>query len=84
MLQDKDRIFTNLYGDFGRDIVSAKSRGDWKDTAALIAKGKDWIINEVKVSELRGRGGAGLIRSRRVPARSAGWHPGVLRDWRHH
>ena len=60
MLQDKDRIFTNLYGDFGRDIVSAKSRGDWKDTAALIAKGKDWIINEVKVSELRGRGGAGF------------------------
>ena len=60
MLQDKDRIFTNLYGDFGRDIVSAKSRGDWKDTAAIIAKGKDWIINEVKVSELRGRGGAGF------------------------
>ena len=60
MLQDKDRIFTNLYGDFGRDIVSAKSRGDWKDTTALIAKGKDWIINEVKVSELRGRGGAGF------------------------
>jgi NADH-quinone oxidoreductase subunit F len=60
MLQDKDRIFTNLYGDFGRDIVSAKSRGDWKDTAALIAKGKDCIINEVKLSELRGRGGAGF------------------------
>ncbi len=60
MLQDKDRIFTNLYGDFGRDIVSAKSRGDWKDTATIIAKGKDWIINEVKVSELRGRGGAGF------------------------
>ncbi len=60
MLQDKDRIFTNLYGDFGRDIVSAKSRGDWKDTAAIIAKGSDWIINEVKVSELRGRGGAGF------------------------
>ena len=60
MLQDKDRIFTNLYGDFGRDIVSAKSRGDWKDTATIIAKGKDWIVNEVKVSELRGRGGAGF------------------------
>jgi len=60
MLQDKDRIFTNLYGDFGRDIISAKSRGDWKDTAAIIAKGKDWIINEVKVSQLRGRGGAGF------------------------
>jgi NADH-quinone oxidoreductase subunit F len=60
MLQDKDRIFVNLYGDFGRDIKSAKSRGDWKDTKEIIAKGKDWIINEVKLSELRGRGGAGF------------------------
>ena len=32
MLQDKDRIFINLYGDSGRDIKSAKARGDWKDT----------------------------------------------------
>ena len=60
MLQDKDRIFTNLYGDFGRDVKSAKVRGDWKDTKEIIAKGKDWIINEVKLSELRGRGGAGF------------------------
>ena len=60
MLQDKDRIFTNLYGDFGRDIKSAKARGDWKDTKEIISKGKDWIVNEVKLSELRGRGGAGF------------------------
>ena len=60
MLQDKDRIFTNLQGDFGWDVKSAKSRGDWKDTKDIIAKGKDWIINEVKLSELRGRGGAGF------------------------
>ena len=60
MLQDKDRIFTNLYGDFSRDVKSAKTRGDWKDTKEIIAKGKDWIINEVKLSELRGRGGAGF------------------------
>ena len=37
MLQDKDRIFTNLYGDSGRDIKSAKARGDWKDTKEIIA-----------------------------------------------
>jgi NADH-quinone oxidoreductase subunit F len=49
-----------LYGDFGRDVKSAKVRGDWKDTKEIIAKGKDWIINEVKLSELRGRGGAGF------------------------
>jgi NADH-quinone oxidoreductase subunit F len=60
MLLDKDRIFTNLYGDFSRDVQSAKIRGDWKDTKEIIAKGKDWIINEVKLSELRGRGGAGF------------------------
>jgi hypothetical protein len=40
MLQDKDRIFTNLYGDSGRDIKSAKARGDWKDTKEIIAKEK--------------------------------------------
>ena len=59
MLADKDRIFTNLYGFQGADLKSAQSRGDWDNTAALIAKGRDAIIEEVKLSELRGRGGAG-------------------------
>lgn len=59
MLADKDRIFTNLYGFHGADLKSAQSRGDWDNTAALIAKGRDAIIEEVKLSELRGRGGAG-------------------------
>ncbi|WP_207458533.1 NADH-quinone oxidoreductase subunit NuoF [Azospirillum sp. SYSU D00513] len=60
MLRDEDRIFTNLYGyqDFG--LEAAKKRGDWDNTAALIAKGRDWIINETKESGLRGRGGAGF------------------------
>ena len=26
----------------------------------LISKGREWIINEIKTSELRGRGGAGF------------------------
>ena len=26
----------------------------------LISKGREWIINEIKTSELRGRGGAAL------------------------
>jgi NADH-quinone oxidoreductase subunit F len=60
MLEDKDRIFTNLYGWQGPDLKSAKSRGDWSNTKELIAKGRDWIVNEVKASELRGRGGAGF------------------------
>ena len=60
MLSDEDRIFKNLYNDFGWDVESAVARGDWSQTKELISKGKDWIVNEVKESELRGRGGAGF------------------------
>ena len=60
MLKDEDRIFKNLYNDRGSDVESSKKRGDWINTKDLIEKGRDWIINEVKASELRGRGGAGF------------------------
>ncbi len=60
MLEDKDRIFTNLYGFHSADLPSARKRGDWDNTAAILAKGRDWIIEEIKNSELRGRGGAGF------------------------
>ncbi|MFZ2870694.1 NADH-quinone oxidoreductase subunit NuoF [Zavarzinia sp.] len=60
MLQDKDRIFTNLYGFEDWSLPAAQMRGDWDGTAAIIAKGPDWIINEMKASGLRGRGGAGF------------------------
>ena len=60
MLKDQDRIFKNLYNDLGEDISSAQKRGDWSNTKELCSKGRDWIINEVKISELRGRGGAGF------------------------
>ena len=60
MLKDQDRIFKNLYNDLGEDILSAQKRGDWFNTKELCSKGRDWIINEVKISELRGRGGAGF------------------------
>ena len=60
MLKDQDRIFKNLYNDMGVDVKSAQTRGDWVNTSELIAKGRDWIINEVKDSQLRGRGGAGF------------------------
>jgi NADH-quinone oxidoreductase subunit F len=60
MLEDKDRIFKNLYGlhDWGLD--GARARGAWDNTKAILDKGRDWIINEVKASGLRGRGGAGF------------------------
>jgi NADH-quinone oxidoreductase subunit F len=60
MLDDKDRIFTNLYGWQGADLKAAQARGCWSGTKDLLAKGRDWIIDEVKKSELRGRGGAGF------------------------
>ncbi|HEY4548384.1 MAG TPA: NADH-quinone oxidoreductase subunit NuoF [Pedomonas sp.] len=60
MLQDKDRIFTNLYGYEGWDIDSAMKRGDWDNTKAILERGQDAIIQEIKDSALRGRGGAGF------------------------
>jgi NADH-quinone oxidoreductase subunit F len=59
-LQDKDRIFTNLYGVQHWGLQAAQKRGNWDGTAGIIAKGRDWIIEEVKQSGLRGRGGAGF------------------------
>jgi len=60
MLKDEDRIFKNLYNDLGEDVSSAQKRGDWSNTKELCSKGRAWIINEIKASELRGRGGAGF------------------------
>lgn len=60
MLADADRIFTNLYGWESFSLKQAQARGDWDKTAAIIAKGRDWIIDEMKKSGLRGRGGAGF------------------------
>jgi len=60
MLQDKDRIFTNLYGQGDWRLAGARERGIWIDTKDLIALGRDKLIEEVKESDLRGRGGAGF------------------------
>jgi len=60
MLKDQDRIFTNLYGEHDWGLKGAMARGDWDGTKDLLAKGKDWIIDEMKTSGLRGRGGAGF------------------------
>ncbi len=60
MLSDKDRIFTNLYGQQDWRLDAARKRGDWDGTKAFIQKGREWIIEEVKSSGLRGRGGAGF------------------------
>jgi NADH-quinone oxidoreductase subunit F len=60
MLADQDRIFTNLYGEGDWHLAGARSRGAWDGTKELIHKGRDWIVEEIKKSGLRGRGGAGF------------------------
>jgi len=60
MLEDKNRIFTNLYGLHDWGLEGARARGAWDGTKVILEKGRDWIINEVKASGLRGRGGAGF------------------------
>src|ERR1700749_143308 len=60
MLEDKDRIFTNLYGFQPWNLDAAMKRGDWDNTKALLAMAQDDIIQVMKDSGLRGRGGAGF------------------------
>src|SRR5689334_22194587 len=60
MLDDKDRIFKNLYGRHDWGLEGARARGAWDGTKGLIEKGRDWLVNEVKASGQRGRGGAGF------------------------
>ena len=60
MLADSDRIFTNLYGLHDWRLAGARRRGAWDGTRKIVEMGRDGIINEVKASGLRGRGGAGF------------------------
>ena len=61
MLSDQDRIFTNLYGIHdplpeaarARAATGTARRRSWR-------AGRDAIIDEMKASGLRGRGGAGF------------------------
>ena len=60
MLRDTDRVFTNLYGVHDSGLDGARRRGDWDGTKEILAKGRDGIVDEMKASGLRGRGGAGF------------------------
>jgi NADH dehydrogenase (ubiquinone) flavoprotein 1 len=59
-MSDEDRIFTNLYGRHDWRLKGALKRGDWYKTKEIILKGSAWILQEIKTSGLRGRGGAGF------------------------
>ena len=60
MLQDQDRIFKNIYCQDDWRLAGARRRGIWDNTTALLDVGQDKIIDDIKASELRGRGGAGF------------------------
>src|SRR3954463_13072158 len=60
MLEDKDRIFKNLYGYHDWGLKGARARGAWNGTKEILARGRDTLINEMKASGQRGRGGAGF------------------------
>ena len=60
MLTDADRIYKNLYGQQDWHLPGARARGDWEGISDILARGRDAIIEEVKTSGMRGRGGAGF------------------------
>ncbi len=60
MLADTDRIFTNLYGLHDGGLKGARARGAWDGTRKMLEMGRDGVVDAVKQSGLRGRGGAGF------------------------
>ena len=55
MLQDKDRIFTNLYGQDDWSLAGARRRGIWDDTKSLLERGRETIVETIKamIKEIR-------------------------------
>ena len=60
VLEDKDRIFTNLYGQRDWGLEGAKLRGAWNGTHLMLEQTPEWVCEQIKASGLRGRGGGGF------------------------
>ena len=60
MLNKEDKIFTNLHGFEDPFLQGALKRGIWSNTKEILKKEPNEIIELVKASQLRGRGGAGF------------------------
>jgi NADH-quinone oxidoreductase subunit F len=61
LLADRDRIFTNLNKRQDWRLQAAKARGCWNGVDLMVQAGPDWVIEQIKASGLRGRGGGGFI-----------------------
>ena len=59
-MKKENIIFSNLYGKNDESIKGALKRGDWKNISKILKLDKQDIINQIKDSGLRGRGGAGF------------------------
>jgi NADH-quinone oxidoreductase subunit F len=60
VLGKQDAVFQNLHGGGSCALQEAQERGDWSDVASIIQRGRDGILDTIKKSGLRGRGGAGF------------------------
>ena len=60
MLSSENKIFTNLSGEQSFSLDFAQKRGDWHNTKSFLSQGCEYIIEQIKSSGLRGRGGAGF------------------------
>ncbi|WP_323722520.1 NADH-quinone oxidoreductase subunit NuoF [Candidatus Fokinia crypta] len=59
MIKEKNKIFKNIDLKASIDIKSSMLRGDWNGVQAILTT-SDQVIQIVKESEIRGRGGAGF------------------------
>ncbi|MDB3864043.1 NADH-quinone oxidoreductase subunit NuoF [Alphaproteobacteria bacterium] len=60
MLNPQDRVFQNLHGKDDAFLEGALTRGSWSNTKEILSKDQSEVIELVKSSQLRGRGGAGF------------------------
>ena len=61
-----------------RCLKGARARGDWDDTKAILERGRDAIVDEIKTSGLRGRGGAGFPDRPEMVVHAEAVRPAVL------
>ena len=59
-IRDRDRVFQNLHGKDDAFLEGALQIGSWSNTKEILSKDQNEVIELVKSSQLRGRGGAGF------------------------